>query len=164
MYTLTVPHHLSPLLPLCTMAYSRDWDRGKSTWDDANAWSDFSGRSGNVRSRDEEFQGDGKRRKYNNGVCQYHTLAFHSSYLYGGLYQGHDPSHSYEEDPANVQGQDDRPQRGFTKKRLMPSEPSPHVIFLGLDPDFTEADVCRLLHVLAMCCTSLKRCLLSPIM
>lgn len=35
-------------------------------------------------------------------------------------------------------------QRGFqAKKRLMPSEPSPHVIFLGLDPDFTEADVCR---------------------
>lgn len=28
------------------------------------------------------------------------------------------------------------------KKRLVPSEPSPHVIFLGLDPDFTESDVC----------------------
>lgn len=28
------------------------------------------------------------------------------------------------------------------KKRLVPSEPSAHVIFLGLDPDFTEADVC----------------------
>lgn len=27
------------------------------------------------------------------------------------------------------------------KKRLVPSEPSPHVIFLGLDPDFTESDV-----------------------
>ncbi|KAL1689723.1 hypothetical protein GGG16DRAFT_103534 [Schizophyllum commune] len=26
------------------------------------------------------------------------------------------------------------------KKRLVPSEPSPHVIFLGLDPDFNEAD------------------------
>lgn len=30
----------------------------------------------------------------------------------------------------------------FTKKpRMQPSEPSPHVIFLGLDTDFTEADV-----------------------
>lgn len=27
------------------------------------------------------------------------------------------------------------------KQRMVPSEPSPHVIFLGLDPDFTEADV-----------------------
>ncbi|KIY51131.1 hypothetical protein FISHEDRAFT_38467, partial [Fistulina hepatica ATCC 64428] len=27
------------------------------------------------------------------------------------------------------------------KKRLVPSEPSQHVIFLGLDPDFTEADL-----------------------
>ena len=27
------------------------------------------------------------------------------------------------------------------KKNLVSSEPSPHVIFLGLDPDFTEADV-----------------------
>ncbi|KAF7304755.1 RhoA GTPase effector DIA/Diaphanous [Mycena kentingensis (nom. inval.)] len=29
----------------------------------------------------------------------------------------------------------------FPKKRLQPSEPSPHVIFLGLDPDFNEADL-----------------------
>ena len=28
------------------------------------------------------------------------------------------------------------------KKRHGPSEASPHVIFLGLDPDFNEADVC----------------------
>jgi len=44
-------------------------------------------------------------------------------------------------------GQEDRSRGGgvnFPKKRLVPSEPSPHVIFLGLDPDFTEADVCRL--------------------
>ena len=45
-------------------------------------------------------------------------------------------------------GHDDRSRAlggsGGFKKRLTPSEPSPHVIFLGLDPDFTEADVCRL--------------------
>ena len=30
---------------------------------------------------------------------------------------------------------------GGPKKRMLPSEASSHVIFLGLDPDFTEADV-----------------------
>lgn len=30
---------------------------------------------------------------------------------------------------------------GYNKKRLVPSEASPHVIFLGLDPDFTESDL-----------------------
>ena len=29
----------------------------------------------------------------------------------------------------------------YNKKRMVPSDPSPHVIFLGLDPDFTESDV-----------------------
>ncbi|KAG6879954.1 hypothetical protein C0992_008888 [Termitomyces sp. T32_za158] len=48
-----------------------------------------------------------------------------------GNHQGGDQFQDY--------GQDDRQQRN--KKRLVPSEPSPHVIFLGLDPDFTEADV-----------------------
>lgn len=69
-------------------------------------------------------------------------------------YQGFDPSYGYE-DVSNSSGyyhkndnqdygQDDRHRGGgggFNKKRLIPSEPSPHVIFLGLDPDFTEADV-----------------------
>jgi len=145
------------------MAYSRDWDRGKSAWDDAGAWGDVSGR-GNLRPRDEDHQGDGKRRKYNHGVillflqCQDYLM-----YLKG--LQGYDTSQAYDEnttyDTTTVQAQsslpDDRPHRNFVKKRLTPSEPSPHVIFLGLDPDFTEADVCRLPHVLAMIFTSLKR-------
>lgn len=72
-------------------------------------------------------------------------------------FQGYDTHESYDDNrnghPHNRQvdhsqqdyGQDDRQQRGaVAKKRLTPSEPSPHVIFLGLDPDFTEADVCRL--------------------
>ena len=70
--------------------------------------------------------------------------------------QGYDASYSYDEtshDSSYNQGrqldftqdylQDDRAQPR-NKKRLVPSEPSPHVIFLGLDPDFTEADVRRL--------------------
>ncbi|KAG9318373.1 hypothetical protein JVU11DRAFT_463 [Chiua virens] len=37
---------------------------------------------------------------------------------------------------------DDRHGKGFhPKKRMVPSEPSSHVIFLGLDPDFSEADL-----------------------
>lgn len=75
-------------------------------------------------------------------------------------FQGHDAGHTYEENSSNSSynrqqqydwtqdhSQDDRSRGGaggFAKKRLVPSEPSPHVIFLGLDPDFTEADVCRL--------------------
>ncbi|KAJ2917647.1 hypothetical protein MD484_g2789, partial [Candolleomyces efflorescens] len=66
---------------------------------------------------------------------------------YGG---GHGHGHGRHQDYNNQDyGYDDRPRGGgggggFTKKRIAPSEPSPHVIFLGLDPDFTEADVRRL--------------------
>ena len=35
---------------------------------------------------------------------------------------------------------DDRRREG-PRRRLVPSEASPHIIFLGLDQDFTEADV-----------------------
>jgi len=59
-----------------SMAYSRDWDKGKSAWGDAGAWGDGSGR-GHFRPRDEDYQGDGKRRKYNNGVnLFFHLLEF----------------------------------------------------------------------------------------
>lgn len=59
---------------------------------------------------------------------------------------GHDDNagHHHKNDHQDS-AQDDRHRGGgggFNKKRLIPSEPSPHVIFLGLDPDFTEADVC----------------------
>ncbi|KAJ8584551.1 hypothetical protein M405DRAFT_451321 [Rhizopogon salebrosus TDB-379] len=43
-----------------------------------------------------------------------------------------------------AQGDDDRHQNCLqTKKRLVLGEPSSHVIFLGLRPDFSEADVCQ---------------------
>lgn len=65
------------------------------------------------------------------------------------IWQGYDASGGYDDsgyDSRYDQGgnHDDRYQKGsgmHTKKRLVPSEPSPHVIFLGLDPDFTESDV-----------------------
>lgn len=50
----------------------------------------------------------------------------------------------YHKNDYQDYGQEDRHRGsggGFPKKRLVPSEPSPHVIFLGFDPDFTEADV-----------------------
>jgi hypothetical protein len=48
---------------------------------------------------------------------------------------------SRHRDSAPDSTSEDRSHRPFAKKRLLPSEPSPHVIFLGLDTDFTEADV-----------------------
>lgn len=49
------------------MAYNqyREWDRGKDAWNDGSAWNDS---RGSVRGREEDYYGDGKRRKFNNGV------------------------------------------------------------------------------------------------
>ncbi|KAG5338692.1 hypothetical protein C0989_006587 [Termitomyces sp. Mn162] len=66
-----------------------------------------------------------------NGFQAYDTSQAYDTYVHDRNQQSADQSQDY--------GQDDRHQRN--KKRLVPSEPSPHVIFLGLDPDFTEADV-----------------------
>lgn len=140
------------------MAYNRDWDKGKDNWGDSGAW--FADRGS--RGRDDDSYGDGKRRKFNNGVRDLSAQHFLTLIR---VDQGYDTSHSYEEpgyetsynqqpqgrtqDYAQDYSHDDRQQKGFQgKKRLVPSEPSPHVIFLGLDPDFSEADVCRrALHI-----------------
>lgn len=79
-------------------------------------------------------------------------LQSHLTFIQG--YQGYD-SQTYEADPTVSYSQKSQNQShgaatgsaaagGFGKKRQASSEPSPHVIFLGLDPDFSEADVCRL--------------------
>lgn len=49
------------------MAYNRDWDKGKDYWSDQAYWP--ADNRGNVRGREDDYYGDGKRRKYNNGVC-----------------------------------------------------------------------------------------------
>jgi hypothetical protein len=115
------------------MAYNRDWDKGKDNWGDSEAWTDRGG-----RGRDDDY-GDGKRRKFNNGGYDashaYEELSYETSYNQ----QSQGRPQDFTQDPSH----DDRHQKGFQgKKRLVPSEPSPHVIFLGLDPDFSEADVC----------------------
>lgn len=42
------------------MAYNREWDRGKDNWDNPRHHN---------RDGDDDYYGDGKRRKFNNGVC-----------------------------------------------------------------------------------------------
>jgi hypothetical protein len=64
--------YLSHSLSLTTiiMAYNREWDRGKDTaWSNQQSWQ-------GVRPRGEDdYHGDGKRRKFNNGV-RIHILAY----------------------------------------------------------------------------------------
>lgn len=57
-------HHV---LRACLMAYNREWDQGKDTWAANGQWDDGSS-SGNVRERDDDYYGEGKRRKFNDGV------------------------------------------------------------------------------------------------
>ncbi|KAJ3504869.1 hypothetical protein NLJ89_g7716 [Agrocybe chaxingu] len=116
------------------MAYNREWDRGKDTWSDQHAWSAQDSR-GSMRDREDDAYSDGKRRKFNNGG--YDGARPYDEHSYSDPHrQHHDWSQEY--------GHEDRARAGpgaFPKKRLVPSEPSPHVIFLGLDPDFSEADM-----------------------
>ena len=67
------------------MAHNREWDRGKNTWDDGGGWYDNNGR-GNVRGREEDYQGEGKRRKYNNGVRQRSCTSHHAQTIYNRLF------------------------------------------------------------------------------
>ncbi|EJF62555.1 hypothetical protein DICSQDRAFT_103972 [Dichomitus squalens LYAD-421 SS1] len=110
------------------MTHNREWDKGKQA--DYGGWQPPPRSNGHMRD-DDWYGGDAggnfKRRKYNDG--------------------GYDQSQGWD-DSGYDQGssyQDDRYHKGgggmYNKKRLVPSEPSPHVIFLGLDPDFTESDM-----------------------
>lgn len=48
------------------MAYNREWDQGKDNWNETT----WTGPDTKVpRQREEDYQGEGKRRKFNNGVC-----------------------------------------------------------------------------------------------
>ncbi|KAL0947210.1 hypothetical protein HGRIS_013328 [Hohenbuehelia grisea] len=122
------------------MAYNqhREWDRGKETWKDNAVWD---GARGNIHGRDDDYYNDGKRRKFNNG-------GYDASYSYDESgYDGNYGQYTQQNDWSQDAQQGDRGQRGVAaggfgaKKRMQASEPSQHVIFLGLDPDFTEADL-----------------------
>ncbi|KAI0730383.1 hypothetical protein C8Q72DRAFT_824121 [Fomitopsis betulina] len=119
------------------MAYNREWDKGKQI---DPSWQ-YQASQGAMHSREDEYYGDSKRRKFNNGgydASQGHDQGYDET--------AYDPSHGqgYTQD-YTVEGHNQRGGGGgggaYGKKRLIPSEPSPHVIFLGLDPDFTEADL-----------------------
>ncbi|KAF8553408.1 hypothetical protein OG21DRAFT_1586867 [Imleria badia] len=117
------------------MAYNRDWDKGKDYWPDQSYWP--ADNRGNVRGREDDHYGDSKRRKYDNGG--YNAQAYDEAAFDSGYGQ---PNPSRHNDSAPDYPNDDRHGKGFhSKKRLVPSEPSSHVIFLGLDPDFSEADL-----------------------
>ncbi len=126
------------------MAYNdRDWDRGNAS--DAS-WYPTDSRQ-NYHPREDDSYAQGKRRKFNDGVNALPSQPIQRSFFFQG-YQGYDASQVYDESGYDArQGPQDYSQgqqgrgAGFPKKRLQPSEPSPHVIFLGLDPDFTESDV-----------------------
>ncbi|KZT03405.1 uncharacterized protein LAESUDRAFT_659918 [Laetiporus sulphureus 93-53] len=113
------------------MSHNREWDRGKYPSDDGHSW------QYGIARRDEEYHGEGKRRKFNDGGSQGYEQVTEEG--------AHNTSYGQarQTDVAQEHFADDRFQKGsgYIKKRLVPSEPSLHVIFLGLDPDFTEADL-----------------------
>ncbi len=114
------------------MAYNREWDMGKEAWHDGGSWSG--------KGRDEDY-GEGKKRKFNGGVRRLFLRLFvNTGFSQGWDDGGQDSHHNYQD--YGVGG------AGFHghKKRLVASDPSPHVIFLGLDTGFTESDVCGIVH------------------
>ena len=142
------------------MAYNREWDKGKDGWND-HSWNDYPSR-GNVRGREDDYYSEGKRRRFNNGVRSSPHIAYDILLQYKPV-QNYDQSQGWDEggydnhnqSRANTQWTpqdhvDDRHWNAHGKKRQVPSEPSPHVIFLGLDPDFTEADVRRAFPFLSL--------------
>ncbi|KAI9457796.1 hypothetical protein BJY52DRAFT_1187142 [Lactarius psammicola] len=96
------------------MAYNREWDMGKESWHDGGSWG-----TGPGKGRDDDY-GEGKKRKFNNAAWDDGGYDSHHSYQDYGVGGGGFHSH---------------------KKRLVASDPSPHVIFLGLDIGFTESDL-----------------------
>ncbi|KAI9508851.1 hypothetical protein F5148DRAFT_979244 [Russula earlei] len=115
------------------MAYNREWDIGKEAWNEGGSWSG--------KGRDDDY-GEGKKRKFNGGVVGLSSLLLLTSHWFLRCVSlqpwddgGQDSHNSYQD--YGVGG------GGFHghKKRLVASDPSPHVIFLGLDTGFTESDL-----------------------
>ncbi|KAF8522115.1 hypothetical protein BU17DRAFT_45113 [Hysterangium stoloniferum] len=115
---------------------NREWDQGKGYGHEQQG-----GNSSRVHPREEDSNdypaGTEKRRKHDNGAYNTNTESW-----------------SDDRYPRpGVQGtghQQQMQQQNQNRRRLIPSEPSPHVIFLGLDPDHTEADLHG--HLLSLGC------------
>ena len=51
------------------MAYNREWDKGKQPdYSDYGSWQSGPKTGNDVHSRDDDYYGDSKRRKFNDGV------------------------------------------------------------------------------------------------
>ncbi|KAJ3849966.1 hypothetical protein EV368DRAFT_46265 [Lentinula lateritia] len=107
---------------------NREWDRGKIP---EAPWYPHDSRQ-SYHPREDDHTTQGKRRKFNDGG--HDGSQAYEDYKYDANYTRQGPGF-----PQDQSGRGGGP--GHPKKRLQPSEPSPHVIFLGLDPDFTESDL-----------------------
>ncbi|CUA72458.1 hypothetical protein RSOLAG22IIIB_01127 [Rhizoctonia solani] len=111
-------------------------------WREGHGWRDDGGK-GRGKWREDgperwDNQGDSKRRRTDHHDARddrAHAYGGDSnqSWDHGGYYEDHNP-----EDHPRDDGTYDRGKRGG---RMVPSELSAHVIFLGLDQEFTEADL-----------------------
>lgn len=74
LHSFTLDHHLATAQLLAPMAYNnnREWDKGKDAWNQSAAWSEP---RANVRPREDDYHGEGKRRKFNTGVRHFQLLS-----------------------------------------------------------------------------------------
>ncbi|KAI0033268.1 hypothetical protein K488DRAFT_85104 [Vararia minispora EC-137] len=129
------------------MAHNREWDRGKDHWQNdtdgtSGAW--YPGPDGGGRRGREEDYGSGgdlKRRKFDDGG--YDSTQGWDNNTYNASYYGQQAQAQAQATSATYGGGPSAAAAPYyvNKKRMIPSEPSCHVIFLGLDTDFTEADL-----------------------
>lgn len=66
------------------MAYNREWDQGKDAWNSNNQWNENPG-AGYAREREEDYHGEGKRRKFNDGVRRSLSLRVQLRLGYAGI-------------------------------------------------------------------------------
>lgn len=68
----------SSVHPSQIMAYNREWGRGNESLNNSNYGNDaWNNGAGNIRSREDEYYAEGKRRKYNNGVRNHLIVCYH---------------------------------------------------------------------------------------
>ncbi|KAG8691848.1 hypothetical protein FRC11_007814 [Ceratobasidium sp. 423] len=111
-------------------------------WREGHGWRDDGGK-GRGKWRDDgperwDNQGDSKRRR-----TDHHDARDDRAHAHGGDNQSWDHSGYYEEYTSEEHPRDDGAyDRGKRDRaRMVPSELSSHVIFLGLDQEFNEADL-----------------------
>ncbi|CEL52197.1 hypothetical protein RSOLAG1IB_00736 [Rhizoctonia solani AG-1 IB] len=111
-------------------------------WREGHGWRDDKGGRGKWRDDGSERwdnQGDSKRRRTDHHDARDDRAHVHGgdsnqSWDHGGYYEDYNPDEYPRDDGAYDRGKRDR-------GRMVPSELSAHVIFLGLDQGFNEADL-----------------------